>query len=129
MPSSKSKKAFEIHTEAALEISPIDQSADLCLVSAWSVNHYDYISNNLVIKPSPTTHICTAYWLCTWYYACETTVFLNGKYSNTTYIYKNLTRVKKNRFSTKTPQPQIKQENPRSSDKKLAVATLLATLP
>jgi len=34
MPSSKSKKAFQIHAEAALEISPIDQSADLCLVSA-----------------------------------------------------------------------------------------------
>jgi len=34
MPSSKSKKAFQIHTQAALEISPIDQTADLCPVSA-----------------------------------------------------------------------------------------------
>jgi len=51
-------------------------------------------------------------------YTCETTVFLNGKYSNTTYIYKNLTRVKKPRFSIKTPEPQIKQKNPRSSEKK-----------
>jgi len=118
MPSSKSKKAFQIHTQAALEISPIDQTADLCPVSAWSVNHY--ISNNflnLVIKPSPTTHICAGYWLCT-YYACKTTVFLNGKYSNTTYIYKNVTRVKNSQFSTNTPQPQIKQNNSRSSDKK-----------
>jgi len=41
-------------------------------------------------------------------YTCETTVFLNGKYSNTTYIYKNLTRVKK---------PQIFNKNPRTPDK------------
>jgi len=34
MPSSKSKKAFQIHAQAALEISSIDQTAGLCLVSA-----------------------------------------------------------------------------------------------
>jgi len=34
--SSKPKKVFQIHAQAALDISamPIDQSADLCLVSA-----------------------------------------------------------------------------------------------
>jgi len=52
---------------------------------------------------------------------------LNGKYSNTTYIYKNLTRVKNPRFSIKTPEPQIKQKNVRSSEKKLAVETVVLT--
>jgi len=32
--SSKPKKAFEIHAQTALDISVIDYSADLCLVSA-----------------------------------------------------------------------------------------------
>jgi len=31
---SKPKKAFQIHVQAALDTSAIDQSADLCLVSA-----------------------------------------------------------------------------------------------
>jgi len=52
---------------------------------------FDYIANNFV-RPSPTR--LSGY--CTWasitffsnYYACETTVFLNEKYSNTTYISK-----------------------------------------
>jgi len=35
-------------------------------------------------------------------YACETTVFLNGKCSNTTYISKNWTESKKNRSSENT---------------------------
>jgi len=53
------------------------------------------------------------------YYACETTVFLNGKYSNTTYISK---------FdqSKKLPEPEIKQKNP-NLVKKTAVATLSLT--
>ena len=55
-------------------------------------------------------------------YACETAVFLNGKYSNTTYIYKKFTIVKKTQiFNKKT---QIKKTNNRSSEKTLAVATL-----
>jgi len=46
----------------------------------------------------------------------EWKIFLNGKYSSTTYIYKNFTKVKKNTFSTKnlttpdidkTAKPQI----------------------
>jgi len=32
--SSKPKKALQIHAQAALDASAIDQSADLCLVSA-----------------------------------------------------------------------------------------------
>jgi len=32
--SSKQKKAFQNHTQAALDISAIDKSADLCLISA-----------------------------------------------------------------------------------------------
>jgi len=36
-----------------------------------------------------------------------------------------LTRVEKLQFSIKTPEPQIKQKNPRSSEKKPAVATLV----
>jgi len=35
-----------------------------------------------------------------------------------------LTRVKKPRFSRITPEPQMKHKNPRSSEKKTAVATL-----
>jgi len=49
--SSKPKKAFKNYAQAALDISAMDYSADLCLVSAKSVNHY--IPNNLV-KSSPT---------------------------------------------------------------------------
>jgi len=62
------------------------------------------------------------------YYACETTVFLNGKYSNTTYISKIWPESKKSRVLIKTPEPQIKQNKPRSSEKKLAVATLVYTM-
>ena len=44
-------------------------------------------------------------------------VFLNGKYSNTTYIYKIWPESKKPRFSIKNPEPQIKQKKNRSSEK------------
>jgi len=49
---------------------------------------------------------------------------MNGKYSNTTYISKIWPESKKPRFLIKTPEPQTKQKNPRSSEKKTAVATL-----
>jgi len=49
---------------------------------------------------------------------CETTAFLNGKYSYTTYISEIFCQSKKIRFSINTPEPQIKQKNTRSSDKK-----------
>ena len=52
------KKAFQNLAQAALDASAIDQSTDLCPVSAKSVEHY--ISNNLV-KPSPSQ----LYWLLT----------------------------------------------------------------
>jgi len=38
-----------------------------------------------------------------------------------------LDQSKKNRFLIKNPEPQIKQKNPRSRQKTLAVATLLMT--
>ena len=53
------------------------------------------------------------------------TVFLNGKYSNTTYISRIWPEQKKNRFSIKTLEPQMKQKNLRSSVKNTAVATLV----
>jgi len=59
------------------------------------------------------------------YNACETeTTVLNGKCSNTTCIYKISPESKNPRFSLKTPEPQIKQKNPRSSEKSLAMVTL-----
>jgi len=57
---------------------------------------------------------CTGFAHC----ACQTAVFLNGKYSNTTEISKIWPKSKKPRFSIKPPEPQIKQKKPRSSEKK-----------
>jgi len=37
---------------------------------------------------------------------------LNGKYSNTTYIYKNLTRVKKTLIFNKNPRTPDRTEKP-----------------
>jgi len=51
------------------------------------------------------------------HYACETTVFFNGKYNNTTYISKIRPEQKKNRFSIKMPEHQIKQKKNRPSEK------------
>ena len=62
------------------------------------------------------------------HYAYETTVFLNGKYTNTKYISKIWPESNKPRFSIKPPEPQIKQENPRSSEKSPVVATLMVTV-
>jgi len=53
------KKAFQNHAQAALDTSAINQNADLCLVSAQSVEHQ--ISNNLDKLISPTQ----LYWLLT----------------------------------------------------------------
>jgi len=53
---------------------------------------------------------------------------MNGKYSNTTYISKISPESNNPRFSVKSPEPQMKQENPRSCEKSPAVAILVVTV-
>jgi len=63
-----------------------------------------------VSDAKPYSTVVNLYWLLTAHCACGTTVILNGKFGNTTYISKIWPESKKNRFSRRTPHKTEKKQ-------------------